>query len=81
MDVEQIRFVHDKIEQIRDAMKSNHISFDKYDPVELAAEAIAVSDTKAKVRKIIGYLRELCDRYDQYYSPKAFNPENTGEDK
>ncbi|MBQ2622340.1 MAG: hypothetical protein IJF84_13455 [Thermoguttaceae bacterium] len=71
--------VHNEIEHIRSHMVQCGVEYKDFDPVIVAARAVAVCDSRKKLQTIIKTLKEFLIRYEQYYKPEVFNANNRAE--
>lgn len=65
--------VHNEIQRVRNTMTQNGEQYKDFDPVLVAARAVAVCDSKKKLQQIYRTLHEFLIRYEQYYKPEVFN--------
>lgn len=75
MRVSDYYTIHSVIDNTRRLMVLQGLEYKDFDPVTLAAQAVAVCDSKNKLKAIVKNLKELLARYDQYYSPKIQSSE------
>lgn len=69
MRVSDYYTVHSVIDNTRRLMVLQGLEYKDFDPVTLAAQAVAVCDSKNKLKAIVKNIKELLVRYDQYYYP------------
>ena len=70
MTNKDVRAVNIEVKLSRQKLESNGQKFEEFEPLTLAAQVVALCDTKNKLRQIILILKELDKRYDDLYYPE-----------